>query len=231
MDDTTESLEQFTHSFSYGKRGNHNFKFLSRHDGEAGGEVVRVLIDEIGTLIDTGDQGQLIDRYIAEQATAYQSRRVNERYRYDDSPFLRPAKPVAESKVALLTSSGHFVEGDDPKPFGMENMTQEEATRRIDDFIKEAPVLSTIPTDTPRERTRVRHGGYDISGSLADRNVTLPIDRLNELVADGTIGEFHSPAYSFPGATSQMRLLKRNGPEWAADLTAAGIDVAVLVPV
>jgi hypothetical protein len=38
--------------------------------------------------------------------------------------------------MAVLSSSGHFIEGDDPKPFGVVDMSQEEAIDRIGDFSK-----------------------------------------------------------------------------------------------
>jgi hypothetical protein len=84
-----------------------------------------------------------------------------------------------------LSSSGHFVEGDDPKPFGMENMSQKEAEDRIIDFLKEEPLLSEIPIQTPENKLRVRHGGYDIHGAKTDPNVNFPITRLRELEDDG----------------------------------------------
>ena len=144
---------------------------------------------------------------------------------------MKPTKPVAEMRLALITSSGHFVDGDDPQPFGIENMTQDEASDRIGDFLKEEPSLSAIPFDTPAENLRVRHGGYDIRSVLADPNAALPLARFNELLADGLIGGLLDNAYSFVGACAQMRLLRRTGPKWVAQWRAEGIEGAVLVPV
>ncbi len=64
-----------------------------------------------------------------------------------------------------------------------------------------------------------------------DRNVNFPIDRLNELAADGIIGEFSPPAYSFVGACSQMRLQKHALPQWIEKLHNKSIDGLILVPV
>ncbi|MBW7883828.1 MAG: hypothetical protein H3C34_14555 [Caldilineaceae bacterium] len=85
--------------------------------------------------------------------------------------------------------------------------------------------------DTPVERQRVRHPGYDIRGAQADRNVALPIDRLRELVVEGRIGALTDAAYSFVGACAQTPLIKRTGPEWVRQIQAQGIDAALLVPV
>jgi hypothetical protein len=77
----------------------------------------------------------------------------------------------------------------------------------------------------------VRHGGYDISGAILDPNVAFPLALLRRLAATGRIGELASEAYSFVGACSQIRLLKRSGPKWVDHFQAQGIQAALLVPV
>jgi glycine/betaine/sarcosine/D-proline reductase family selenoprotein B len=121
--------------------------------------------------------------------------------------------------------------GDDPKPFGLENMTQEDAESRLTDFLRSVPQLSEIPIDTPENSLRVRHGGYDISGAKEDPNVNFPISRLREIQADGIIGELFPFTFSFVGACSQMQLLKRSGPEWVRKFKSQNIEGILLVPV
>jgi hypothetical protein len=226
-----ETLQQFKDSFSYGSRTDLTFKFLDRLDPAEAGELLRRILEETGALLDHADPNRLVDLVIGTQAEAYGRRAPADRYHYDDAPFAVPTKPVAEARVALLTSSGHFAAGDDPCPFGVADMTQEEATDRIDDFVKAPPVLSTIPVDTPRDQTLVRHGGYDVRGSRADRNVSFPVDRLRELADSGEIGALHPDAYSFVGAAAQMRILRESAPAWAEMLVEEGVDVLLLVPV
>ncbi|RMF92098.1 MAG: hypothetical protein D6736_04075, partial [Nitrospinota bacterium] len=146
-------------------------------------------------------------------------------------PFTPLRKPITAARLALLTSSGHFVAGDDPQPFGVKEMTQEEAVRRIGDFLKAPPQLSAIPIDTPRDRLRVRHGGYDIRGAERDPNVVLPLDRLRELAGEGRIGELLPTAYSFVGAAAQTPLLKKSAPQWARMLQEQGAEAVLMVPV
>lgn len=153
------------------------------------------------------------------------------RWTYADGPFTPLARPLRTARVALLTSSGHFVEGDDPKPFGIEAMTQADAAARIDDFLKEEPHLSVIPSDTPNGRLRVRHGGYDIRSAERDPNVTFPLELLRDLAGNGAIGELAPNAYSFVGACAQTPLLKRSGPRWVQRLRDEEVDAVVLVPV
>jgi len=138
---------------------------------------------------------------------------------------------VSESRVALLTTTDHFAEGYDPKPFGLDGLTQEQAIRMTGEFGTADPVLSEIPITTSRADTRVRHGGYDIRVVAADRNSCLPIDRMIELADEGVIGEFVNPAYSFVGLASQLQLRKEIGPAWAAKAKAAEAQAAVLVPI
>jgi hypothetical protein len=182
-------------------------------------------------VLDTGDPAALIDRVVELQSSAYRRRDVAERYRYPDAPFTAPRRPVSESTVGLLTSSGHFVDGDDPRPLGVDDMTQAEAEARIDDFLREAPVLSEIPFGVAPDEVVVRHGGYDVRGAARDHNVVLPLSPLASMRDIGEVGGLADHAYSFVGACAQTPLLKQTGPEWVERLTATGIDVLLLVPV
>jgi hypothetical protein len=110
-------------------------------------------------------------------------------------------------------------------------MTQKEAIERISEFIKAEPQLSSIPIDTPQEKLRVRHGGYDIRATQANSNVTIPLEILGELAQAGHIGELVPEAFSFVGACSQVRLHKQTGPQWVEMLQQQAIDIALLVPV
>ena len=141
------------------------------------------------------------------------------------------AKDLSDSRVALLTSSGHFVAGDDPRPFGVLDMTQTEAEARVTEFLRAEPTLSTIPIGTPPEQLRVRHGGYPIDAVAADHNVALPLDALRQLVSDDVIGELTANAYSFVGATAQLQPRDKVAPHWAERLRDEAVDAVLLVPV
>jgi hypothetical protein len=223
-----ESFEAFKNSFSYGSRTDMNFKFLSKLSDEEASTFLRRLLSKIGDSIDDGNYERIRDHVFDWQIKGY---RRQEKFDYDNGPFCRPEKPVSRSRLALMTSSGHFVEGEDPEPFGVQNMTQEEAMSRVLDFLKETPSLSRIPIHTPREKLRVRHCGYDIRGAQADPNVVFPVERLAELEKEKIIGELASDAYSFVGACAQKRLLKQTGPLWVRTFMERAIDIALLVPV
>ena len=149
----------------------------------------------------------------------------------DDGPFHLLNKALSSIKLSLLTSSGHFLKEYDPKPLGVENMTQEEAERRVFDFLREAPQLSEIPFNSNPEDLMARHGGYDIRAAIKDPNVSFPYQRMMNLKDQGEFAELTLNAYSFVGACSQKRLLKKTLPGWVDKFISQGVNAVVLVPV
>ena len=223
-----ETFESFKNSFFYGSRTNTNFKFLE-HMSESDADLfLQGLLRRLSEAYDRNDFSDVTAHMVEGQIKAYAHQKG---FAYEDGPFTPLSKPLSELRLALLTSSGHFVDGEDPEPLGVKNMTQEEATRRVFDFLKEEPQLSPIPVDTPPDRLRVRHGGYDICGSETDYNTALPIQRLREMAQEGVIGELASPIYSFVGACSQKRLITKTGPKWVSIIQELNVDAALLVPV
>ena len=223
-----ESFDEFRTSFSYGSRNDLLFKWMKTRSEELADEFLQELLDLTGNLIDDGNTQPIVEAIVRAQSQAYSGAG---HFEYDNKPLVVLDQPVAESRVALLTTTGHFAEGDDPEPFGIEGLTQEQAVVMTGEFGKADPVLSEIPITTSRANTRVRHAGYDIRATAADRNSSLPIDRMIELADEGVIGEFVNPAYSFVGLASQLRLRKEIGSAWAARAKAAGAQAAVLVPI
>jgi D-proline reductase (dithiol) PrdB len=223
-----ETFDEFRSSFSYGSRTDLLFKFLKSGSEQLADDFLTEILDLTGDLIDNGDTAPIVEAIVRAQSEAYSG---PGNFEYDSKPFAILDQPVSESKIALLTTTGHFAHGDDPKPFGMDGLTQEQVVKMTSEFGKADPVLSEIPTTTSANETMVRHGGYDIRATAADRNVSLPIDRMNELADEGVIGEFVSPAYSFVGLASQLRLRKEIAPAWAAKAKAGGAQAAVLIPI
>jgi len=227
-DITQDSFTEFKDSFSYGSRSDLNFKFLKSLSNEDAAQFFQDLLFEVGELIDGGTKERMLKFVYRAQVKGYEG---SGRHIYEQPPFVKLKKPLTETRIALMSSSGHFVEGDDPQPLGVNNMTQAEAEERINDFIKEEPQLSEIPIDTAHKNLRVRHGGYDVRGAQKDTNVNFPIDRMRELRDEGIIPELHTTAFSFVGACSQMRLQKETGPRWAKRFIEDHIEALLLVPV
>ena len=104
-----------------------------------------------GDVFDDGDYARVYEHVRQAQIKVYSE---STHWKYDDAPFTPMRKPVAQSRLALIASSGHFVAGHDPKPFGVENVTQAEAVRRIGEFVREPPVLTEVPCHTPQAQLR-----------------------------------------------------------------------------
>ena len=184
-------------------------------------------------MLDSGDTEPIIRRVYEWNVRGYSPEFDHEPLRWANgsAPFTPLSKPVSESKIALFTSSGHFVAGNDPEPFGVKNMSQEEAARRTTEFLRAPPNVCEIPVDTPLSELRVRHPGYDIRAAQLDSNCVFPLQRLRELAQEKVIGMLADPAYSFMGLTSQIHLRKEAIPEWIALLKENEVDAALLVPV
>ncbi len=180
MTDTSmkkESFEEFRKSFFYGSRSDMTFKFLDLLDDDAGAEFLCKLFRTVTYSLDTGDLDQLKKVMLQGQTAAHAH---PQNFIYEDGPFTPLGKKVQLSKLTMLTSSGHFKGSDDPQPFGVLNMSQKEAEERIFDFLRIEPTLSKVPFSIEPEDLRVRHGGYDVSATLQDPNVTFPWQRLKE---------------------------------------------------
>ena len=223
-----ETIENFKKSFFYGSRSDLNFKFLSTLSDEEAGDFFQKLLRNISKAYDLGTSEDLFDFIFKAQKDSY-SKEV--KFSYEDGPFTPMDKPISKSNIVLLTSSGHFAKGDDPNPLGAVNMTQKEAEKRIMEFIKEEPVLSAIPKNIVPEDLMVRHGGYDINGAKNDPNVVFPLALFKMLEQNKVIGKLAEYAFSFIGACSQKRIIKKTGPKWVTQLKNMNIDAAFLIPV
>src|SRR5581483_4748206 len=77
-------------------------------------------------------------------------------------PWTPLAKPVRQARIALMTSGGLYLDGQEP--FVLSN----------------DPTYREIPRGATQEQIRVAHHGYDVNGPLADMNCLLPLRRLEE---------------------------------------------------
>ena len=62
-------------------------------------------------------------------------------------------------------------------------------------------------------------------------NVTFPLDRLQELVKQGSLGSLSQQHYSFMGAIrNPRRLIEESGPAVARRLLDEAVEVVLLTP-
>ena len=131
-----------------------------------------------------------------------------------DPPAHAPAPPLAQSRIALVTTAGLHVRGD--RVF---DMTSAEY-RAID--------RDTAGGDIVMSHTSVN---FDRAGFAEDVNVVFPIDRFRELEASGAIGSMADVHYSFMGAYMEPVDYAPSAQELAALLRGDGADSVFLTPV
>lgn len=139
--------------------------------------------------------------------------------RIDPIPWTPLRRPLAESRVALVTSAGFVLPGQEP--FNDE-------IRGGDTSFREIPSDAEVATLTETHRSQ----SFDHTGIRSDPNLAFPLDRFRELVANGRIGALNHRHLSFMGSvTAPGRLLRDSAPEAARRLAADGVEAALLVPV
>ena len=86
-----------------------------------------------------------------------------------------------------------------------------------------------VTNDMPSNELMVSHGGYDNSDVNKDINCMFPVDRLNELAAEGFIGSVAAVHAGFMGGGgNQEKFKNETGPAIAAMFKEEGVDAVVL---
>jgi D-proline reductase (dithiol) PrdB len=120
---------------------------------------------------------------------------------------------LSQRRVAVVSSAGLAVRGEDPF------RGRDADFRVIPGDIKAADVLmSHISVN------------YDRTGFQEDWNVVLPLDRLDELAAEGAIGSVAAAHYSFMGAADPLQM-EPHAREVASRLKRDQVDTVILPPV
>jgi D-proline reductase (dithiol) PrdB len=151
------------------------------------------------------------------------SDQIPERPGYADIPWTSPGKPLAEAKVALLSTAGISMSGD--PPFDMDRERREP--------LWGDPSWRRIPSGASSNTVEVNHLHIKTDYIREDLNVALPIDRLRELVEDGVVGAVADTHYSTMGyqGADTTALENQSAPEIARSLLDEGVDLLLLAPV
>ena len=139
--------------------------------------------------------------------------------RADEVPAARLRVPIADARVALVTSAGFVMPGD--VPFDLDIKGGDWSYR-------------TIAGDADIASLDMHHksDAFDTAPIAADRNVAFPLDRLRALAAAGDVGAVAPRHLSFMGSITAPGRLQAESAPAAADLLAGdGVDIALLVPV
>lgn len=163
--------------------------------------------------LDTRGLQQRFDEWIEfiERAHHGTNNRINE-----TRSFTPLTKPLAESRLALLTTAGAHLE--DQERFHVETVAGDSSLRILTD-------------DLDPSRLRFTHTHYDTSSAEQDPNCVFPIGRLHELVERGRVGEASAVHIGMMGFNPDPTPIKDHlAPLVAEVLHDAEVDVAVMVP-
>lgn len=134
----------------------------------------------------------------------------------ESQEFTPLAKPLSESKVALVGSAG--VHLADQEPFHVETVLGD-------------PTYRLLPDDLDPRRLRFTHTHYDTSSAEADPNVVFPLECLHDAVAEGRIGSASSVHIGMMGFNPNPGpIADETAPAVTEILTREEVDVVVLVP-
>jgi D-proline reductase (dithiol) PrdB len=144
---------------------------------------------------------------------AYRWRRI------DPVPWTPVVKPLAESRLALVSSAGFIT--PDQEPFDERVRGGDPSFRHIPADVEAATLVNTHRSES-----------FDHEPVEADPNVAFPLDRVRELAERGRIGEVNRRHLSFMGSlTAVGRFVGETAPAAVEALVEDEVDVALLVPV
>lgn len=141
------------------------------------------------------------------------------RYAINPTPCAPLRKPLAQARVALVTTAGLHT----PEQSGFDH-----SNKRGDSSYREIPNEVDVQTLIESHRSYA----FDHSGVEADRNLVFPLDRFRELQARGVIGGLNRRHFSFMGSiVGPRKLIDETAPEVARMLREDGVEAALLTPV
>lgn len=144
---------------------------------------------------------------------AYRWRRI------DPVPWSPLAKPLSDCRLALVSSAGFVLPGQEPF---------DDAARGGDSSFREIPSDSDVSGLIETHRSK----SFDHAGLAQDPNLAFPIDRARELVAAGRVASLARSHLSCMGSiTATGGLVRDTAPAMARVLVEDAVDIALLVPV
>ena len=131
-------------------------------------------------------------------------------------------KPLAEARLALISSAAVRLIGDRPydEEGERENPWWGDSSYRV------------IPRGTRSDEVRLQHLHIERSYGESDLDCVLPLTRLEELAEAGVVGEPATSHYSFMGYLLRPEdFLRTSVPAIIERMKAEAVDAALLVPV
>ena len=139
---------------------------------------------------------------------------------YAEAPFAPLKKPLAESRIGLITTAAPYLPGKgDQGPGAAYNAA--------------AKFYAVFSGDSAKDHDlRIAHVGYDRAHTTAeDPNSWFPLPALRKLAAAGRIGAVAPRFHGTPTNRSHRATLDQDCPELLARCREDKVDAAVLVAV
>ena len=125
---------------------------------------------------------------------------------FDDVPFARPAKPLSDLRIALITTAS-------PPDF--------DGVKRV----------WSGPVSPPPEKLFTDNVAWDKESTHTnDRASFLPIEAASELAAEGIFAGLTARFHGVPTEYSQRKTMAEDAPEILARVRQDGADAAILCP-
>lgn len=159
-------------------------------------------------------------RYIDRTREYYLAKGYDKPYQwahFEDVPFTPLKKPLAESRVVLISTSEIAVRG---------------AEREEGDDQSNVGGMYSIPSQVPVQQLYSPSHSYDkVATTLEDVDAFYPTSALHQAVKTGRIGSLTERFHGVYNAYSQRRTRERDAVEVLKRCREDGADVALLVPV
>ncbi len=167
---------------------------------------------------------RLKNQVLARLATRFPSlaQRFVDGYQAQESsgeiPWTKPARPLNQAKLALVTTSG--IHHRHQQPFDMSDPDGD-------------PSYRALSGERIFDDYQITHDYYDHSDARKDPNIIFPLERLRELVSEGILGSLAQTHYAFMGHIDGRHisaLVEKTAGEIARKLKADQVDLVLLTP-
>ncbi len=118
-------------------------------------------------------------------------------------PFTLPSKPLAQSRVCMVSLAGVYRKGQ--KPFSTAPGPVPPSLRAMRFRDRGDWSMRQIPADCDTSELGIAHAHYDHSEADEDVNCVFPLSRLAELEMEGFLGESAQVHYSMMGYVPELK--------------------------
>ena len=155
--------------------------------------------------------------YIDRTREFYQAQGYEKPYRWarhDDAPFTPVARPLAESRVTVVTTASEW-----------------RNQKACEGVLRGAKQVWSGPSATPPERLFTDDLAWDKQATHTDDVESfLPLGQLAAFSSEGRIGSLAKRFHGVPTDYSQRRTIEQDAPEILRRCREDAVDVALLVP-